>query len=495
MPIRSATIHGELASVIRVLSKIRDLVGPGRVDEFATGTNGVERSRPNVGMYRTRRSFGVIRPATVDQVCRIVEYFDDPDLPIGLHIVSTGRNWGLGSAEPARDRTVTLDLSDLDEIRRLDIDAGFAIVEPGVTQGRLAASLAGTDRMLNVTASSAHTSIIGNGLDRGVGLRQQRVDDLLGLEVVLPDGQLVHVGWWPEEGRRTPLYPYGLGPSLLQLFVQSDLGVVSAAAVRLLHRPKAQRVIRLGFAPRNLISAVGALRRWVAQGLVGGVLKIYDTVSAASYGGSAGGFLAHLCIDGTERSVAAISSLILEEAVSSGLFTDATPAGREAGGDAVVAMVEGAYSGDPSYNDGMLEATLGQPAARVDEHGLGWLFFLPLVPFSGEDIARAHGLLAQVHEETGVRAGCTVNALNADVIDFVVTVKFAREERAAERAHRALDRAYELFSATGFMPYRLDIDHADWVDRLSPDPGARELVRRLKKTLDPNGAIARGRYS
>ncbi|MEV0230749.1 FAD-binding oxidoreductase [Nonomuraea sp. NPDC050786] len=492
---RAATIHDEPASVIRVFSKIRDLVGPDRVDEFGPGANGAWGSRPNVGMYRTRRNLGVIRPATVEQVCRVVEFFDDPDLPIGLHVVSTGRNWGLGSAEPARDRTVTLDLSDLDEIRSLDIEGGFAIVEPGVTQGRLATSLAGTDRMLNVTASSAHTSIIGNGLDRGVGLRQQRVDDLLGLEVVLPDGQLVHVGWWPEKDRRTPLYPYGLGPSLLQLFVQSDLGVVSAAAVRLLHRPEAQRVIRLAFASRDLVPAVNTLRRWVAQGLVGGVLKIYDTVSAAFYGGRAGGFLAHLCVDGTVRSVDAISGLILDEAVSSGLFTEAAPHGREAGGDAVVAMVEGAYGGDPSHNDAMLEATLGQPAARVDEHGLGWLFFLPLVPFSGEDVARAHGLLAQIHEETGVRPGCTVNALSADVIDFVVTIKFAREDRAAERAHRALDRAYELFSATGFMPYRLDIDHADWVDRLSPDPGARELVRRLKTSLDPNGAIARGRYS
>ncbi|GGU44204.1 hypothetical protein [Lentzea flava] len=60
--------------------------------------------------------------------------------------------------------------------------------------------------MLNVTVSAAETSVLGNALDRGSSLRHQRVHDLLGLEVVLPGGELVHVGWWPEE-KPTPVYP------------------------------------------------------------------------------------------------------------------------------------------------------------------------------------------------------------------------------------------------------------------------------------------------
>ncbi|MEU1030506.1 hypothetical protein ABZ402_17470 [Streptomyces mirabilis] len=46
------------------------------------------------------------------------------------------------------------------------------------------------------------------------------------------------MGWWPEERRATAVHPYGLGPSLLHLFTQSDLGVVTAAAVRLLPAPR-----------------------------------------------------------------------------------------------------------------------------------------------------------------------------------------------------------------------------------------------------------------
>ncbi|MEU3449124.1 FAD-binding oxidoreductase [Streptomyces thermolilacinus] len=460
-------------------------------DDGNTGING-----KNVGMYRPRAVHGIVRPTTVEQVRDVLRLFDDPGRGCGLQVVSTGRNWGLGSREPARDDAVVLDLGGLDRIRGIDLDRGWAVVEPGVTQGRLAAELAGTDRMLNVTASSAHTSVVGNGVDRGVGLRQQRVDDLVGLEVVLPGGELVRVGWWPEDDRSTAVYPHGLGPGLAPLFSQSDLGVVTAAAVRLLPRPEAQRVIRLSFGRDHLVAAVDLMRRWVANGLVGGVLKIYDVVSAEFYGGRVGEFLAHLCVDGTERSVAAVSEVIADEAAASGLFSAVHHAAASpADGDVVVRMVENAYAGDPSSNDAMLEATLGRPAPEVDEHGLGWLFFLPMVPFAGESVARAHALLERIHEETGVRAGCTVNALSGDVIDFVVTFKFRRDSVEAKRAHGALDRAYELFSAAGFIPYRLDVDHAEWVDRLSPDPGARALARRLKGWLDPNGAIASGRYA
>ncbi|MFG3609010.1 FAD-binding oxidoreductase [Streptomyces sp. NPDC047928] len=447
-------------------------------------------------MYRPRFVHGVIKPASVKDVARVLEIFDDPGLECGLQAVSTGRNWGLGSREPARDHAVTLDLGGLDEVRALDLDKGWAIVEPGVTQGRLAALLSGTSRMLNVTASSAHTSVVGNGLDRGVGLRRQRVDDIVGLEVVLPGGETVHVGWWPEQDRATPVYAHGLGPSLLPLFLQSDLGVVTAAAVRLLPRPEAQRVLRLAFGRDDLAAAVDTMRRWTAQGLVGGVLKVYDLVSAEFYGGRVGEFLAHVCVDGTERSADAVAEVIAEEAVASGLFTEVALADTDAAPDDVVArMVRGAYAGDPGGNDAMLHATVGQPAEHVDDKGLGWLFFLPLVPFDGESVALAHHLLARIHDETGVRAGCTVNALSSDVIDFVVSVKFQRDTDGTERAHRALDRAYELFAEAGFIPYRLDVDHADWVDRLSPDPAARALARRLKGALDPNGAIAPGRYA
>src|SRR5262249_37469027 len=146
-------------------------------------------------------------------------------------------------------------------------------------------------------------------------------DDLMGLEVVLPDGDLIRLGWWPDARRPTPVYPYGLGPSALQLFVQSNLGIATAVAVRLLPRPEAVRVIRLNFTRDLLAPAVDELRRWVSQGLVRGVLKVYDVTSAELYGGAVGDFLAHVCVDGTPAAVDAMTEVIIEEAARCALFS------------------------------------------------------------------------------------------------------------------------------------------------------------------------------
>lgn len=448
----------------------------------------------NTGLFRRRNVFGVVRPRSVKDVQRLTEIFGETGAA-ALHAFSTGRNWGLGSREPADENVVVLDLSGLDEVRAIDVDAGWAVVEPGVTQGRMAELLDGTTRMMNVTASSAHSSVLGNALDRGVGLRHLRVEDLMGLEVVLPDGELVRVGWWPDSQRATAVYPHGVGPSLVQLFVQSNLGVVTAATVRLLPRPEAVRVIRLEFEPDRYADAVGHLRRWVAQGLVSGVLKVYNQAAARGYGVTSGRYLAHVCVDGTARAVDALVGVIAEEAADAGVFaevstTDAVdPASPH---HEVTTLVERSYLGDPDVTDRVFEEKMGMPADQLDER-MGFLFFLPLVPFAADRLSAADALVRGISAEAGIPCGATLNVLGPDVVDFVVTMKFDRERDAAA-AHRALDLLYERFTEAGFLPYRLDVDHHDWIDRCDHHPTARAFARRLKKLLDPTSVIAPGRY-
>ncbi|MEE1757280.1 FAD-binding oxidoreductase [Streptomyces sp. SP18CS02] len=484
------------AEVRKTLEEAARIVGPDRVllpEEGARpGLLG-----PNTSVFRSRRMNGVVRPATVEQVREVVAAFGRTPEAGSLHAISTGRNWGLGSHEPAQDDVVVLDLRDLDRIRTLDLDGGWAVIEPGVTQGVLSQRLADTGRMVNVTVSAAATSVIGNALDRGVGLRQQRVDDLIGLEVALPGGELVHVGWWPDADRTTPVYPHGLGPSALPLFLQSNLGVVTAAVVRLLPRPEALRLVRLGFRPAELGRVTDLLRRWVGQGLTRGVPRVYDPAAAASYGGRDGEFLVHICVDGTPGAVGALVAEIVAGAHGSGLFTDvaheeATDTSRP--DHAVAALVERAYAGDPDVTDALFEAKLGQSADQVDER-VGFLFFLPLLPFDARAVERADGLLGRVREETGVRCSATLHLLGPDLIDCVVALKFDRDSgEGARQAHRALELMYRWYGEAGFLPYRLDIDHAHRMDDFAVDPNALALTRKLKNVIDPNNAIAAGRY-
>ncbi|MFB7630081.1 FAD-binding oxidoreductase [Streptomyces sp. NPDC056149] len=471
--------------------------------EQAIGPEAVVHSAPypligqaNVSEFAPRDTYAVVRPRSVGDVRSLTTAFHaEADLP-GLHPVSTGRNWGLGSKEPASGPVVRVELDGLSSIRRLDVEAGFAVVEPGVTQKALSERLLGTDRMLNVTASSGHTSVLGNTVDRGVGLRRQRTEDLLGLEVVLPDGAVVHVGWWPDSGKGAAFNRYGLGPSLLHLFTQSGYGIVTAAVVRLLPRPEQQVTVRAGFRRAVLPRVVDALRRWKANGLIAGVIKVYDTASTATYGGGDidGGYVAHLCVEGTRRSVAALRAVLEGELADSGLFTavafgDEEPPAAE---DVVGAVVQAAYHGSVAHNEQMLASATGAQAPRVDTEGEGWLFFLPLLPFDGASVTRALAVLDRIHEATGIRPGSTVNALDADVIDLVVSFPFVRD-REATAAHRALDLAHAWFGEAGFHPYRLDADHAGWgLDPASPEV---RLRNRLREAIDPHRVLAPGRYA
>lgn len=478
----------------QALDAARGILGPDRVLLPRAGS--ATALGPNTSMFRSRRVRAVIRPSTAEAAARVVAAFGSRPGSGPLHPISTGRNWGLGSSEPAQDDAVVLDLGDLAAVRDLDLSGGWAVIEPGVTQGRLAELLRGTGRMLNVTVSAAATSVIGNMLDRGVGLRRQRVDDLLGLEVVLPDGETVRVGWWPDPAKPTAPYPHGLGPSLLPLFVQSNLGVVTAAAIRLLPRPEALRVLRLGFAPERLGEAAAALRRWVHQGLVRGVPRVFDPLAGRAYGGGEDEFLVHLCVDGTAESVEAQLSILAAEAERSALFSrvDATEAlDPQHPNHETAVLVERGYAGDPDVSDRLFEAKMGRPADQVDTE-VGFVFFLPLIPFTAEAIVQALALVRQISAESGVPCSSTQHILGPDVVDLVVAMRFQRDPATAERAHRALDLLYERFSAAGFAPYRLDVEHAGLLEACGMDPAAAALSRRLKDVIDPHGAIAPGRY-
>src|SRR5262249_12897078 len=103
---------------------------------------------------------------------------------IRLYAISRGLNWGLGSRQPVEDHAAVVDLSRMNRVRMIDVDEGYAIVEPGVTQQALSDALASTPYIANLTASAPDTSVVGNLLDKGIGLYRHRVDDLLGVEAV-----------------------------------------------------------------------------------------------------------------------------------------------------------------------------------------------------------------------------------------------------------------------------------------------------------------------
>ena len=96
--------------------------------------------------------------------------------------------------------------------------------------------------------ANAWGSVIGNALDRGIGYTPygENTTQLCGLEVALPDGELVRTGMGAMGNSRAwQLYQYGFGPAWDQMFVQSNFGVVTKMGLWLMPEPEATLSLRL----------------------------------------------------------------------------------------------------------------------------------------------------------------------------------------------------------------------------------------------------------
>lgn len=447
----------------------------------------------NVSQFRQRKLNGYIKPTSVADVELLVTLASHHK-GIKLHAVSTGYNWGLGSKEDVNDERILITMAGLNNIRDINLEQGYAVIEPGVSQEQLATELAGEQWMINLTASSAHSSLLGNSLDRGVGLRHQRIKDLLGLEVLLSNGRKVKVGWWPSS-QTTPIYPVGVGPSLLHLFTQSNFGIITAGVFKLWPKPDASKVVKIEFEQPSLREAIDELKYWSTQGLNSGVIKVYDNIANETYGCNGKKFTVHLCIDGMEVDVENRCDLIESLIEKSHVFNNCQIKNSgEYSQDTVSNLVSAAHNGDSSQNDILLHATLGESHDKVDTSEFGWIFFLPLLPFSGESIIKAYQIFEDIYQKTKIRCGATINALDESVIDLVVAIRFNKNSPEAERAHTALDMLYDMFHAAGFRPYRLDVDHSDWSQHLLSDPQTREIIASFKEAIDPTHLFSNDRY-
>jgi 4-cresol dehydrogenase (hydroxylating) flavoprotein subunit len=78
----------------------------------------------------------VLLPRSTEQVVLAVRMASARQVP--LYPISRGKNWGWGDACPVTPGQVVLDLSRMDRIVEIDAELGYAVIQPGVTQGQLA---------------------------------------------------------------------------------------------------------------------------------------------------------------------------------------------------------------------------------------------------------------------------------------------------------------------------------------------------------------------
>ncbi|MGO4615841.1 FAD-binding oxidoreductase [Nocardia sp. 2YAB30] len=466
--------------------------------------SGAERSRgpqelppTDLGAHQIRAVRDTYGPVGTDEVRQHVMAARRTGIPV--YPLSTGRNWGMGSRSPVVDGCTILDLSTMTTIRTLDLDLGYAVVEPGVTQRQLADLLEDTPWMLNVTAGCADASIVGNTLERGDGTIRSRVDDLLGLEVVLGTGEVMTTGGLDRTGRRPGTVA---GPDLTRAFLQSNLGVVTAMAISLIPRREAITLIHATFARTALNEAIDAvIRVGRARVATDGMLRLKELFVVPEAGNAAlpegadpgfvtvevpllgSGAAVRLAESDIRRTFSRVPGLVSCRS----LDTFATPADDPLYPRTLFAR------GIPSCAN--LRRRLGvSTCSQVDAASVGWLMFLPVVPLEQAAMRKAVELFHSESEKYDTAGMLEFNVISQHSTNMVTQIPFLRAAEAVERAHALRHSARKSFLRAGFPPYRSDIDHVPFelADRSAAFQDGP--LSGLKRFCDPNGIIAPGRF-
>ena len=111
----------------------------------------------------------VVYPSDTAQVQAIVRIAAKHRVP--LYPISKGRNLGYGDRTAPTPGQVIVDLGRMNRIIEVNEQLAYAVIEPGVTQGRLYQHLKAKHPGLwmDATGAGLEASIIGNTVDRGFG--------------------------------------------------------------------------------------------------------------------------------------------------------------------------------------------------------------------------------------------------------------------------------------------------------------------------------------
>ncbi|HYF17444.1 MAG TPA: FAD-binding oxidoreductase [Ramlibacter sp.] len=162
-------------------------------------------------------AMAVVRPRSVEDISALMRLAREEGLAVNTR--GGGMSYTKGHV-PVRPRTVVLDNAGFNQVLEVNTVDRYVTLETGVRWVDLRAALQGTGmRVPYLGTLSGNFATVGGGLSQnatGMG-RMTLAEHVLGLEVVLGDGQVLRTGSWATSGT-APFYRYN-GPDLTGLFL------------------------------------------------------------------------------------------------------------------------------------------------------------------------------------------------------------------------------------------------------------------------------------
>jgi FAD/FMN-containing dehydrogenase len=205
----------------------------------------------------------VLRPGSVAEVAEIVKLANDT----ATAIVPQGGNTGLVGGQIPQHGEIVLSLNRLDRIREVDPISNTMTCEAGVTLLKAREAAAAVDRLYPQLLPSEGTCTIGGNLSTNAGGTAALAYGIarahaLGIEVVLADGRVLN--------NLNKLKKDNTGYDLKNLFIGAEgtLGVITAAVLRLVPRPRSMETAFVGVpSPEAALELLGLATERTAGGV------------------------------------------------------------------------------------------------------------------------------------------------------------------------------------------------------------------------------------
>ena len=252
----------------RILHELRELVG----DRGLIASPEELHTYECDGLTNFRvMPLAVLLPSDTQQVQAIVRVCHRERIPF----VARGSGTGLSGGALPVENGVVISLARMNRILEVDLPNARVIVEPGVINLDVTGRIQPHQYFYAPDPSSQSVcSIGGNVAENSGGAHCLKygftTTHVLGLEVVLPDGSLVHLG-----GKCLDMPGY----DLMGVFVGSEgtLGIATKVTLRIVKRPECIRTLLAAFPGTN--EAGAAVSGIIAAGMLPAAIEMMDNLA------------------------------------------------------------------------------------------------------------------------------------------------------------------------------------------------------------------------
>ena len=261
-----ATLTDDRKRALR--AELEGLLGKGAVvsdrDELLTYES------DGLTLFRALADF-VVFPTSAEGVASVVKLAHREQLPFVARGAGTGLSGGCLPAEGG----IVISLMRMNRVLEVDYDNQLAVVEPGLVNLHLSWKVGPQGYYYAPDPSSQQACTIGGNIANNSGGPHTlkygvTTNHVLGLEVVMPDGEIAWLGGKTRESQ---------GYDLVGVFVGSEgtFGIATKIVVRILKKPQAVKTVLAVFDEVDQASA--AVSEIIARGLVPAAVEMIDKLT------------------------------------------------------------------------------------------------------------------------------------------------------------------------------------------------------------------------